>query len=127
MTAHLLTIPNRHSTECGDPAIDIEGKFVSYFTSRNRDQWVFVGDYGTMQVKLYGGDVGWDQVVELSADQMISPYMHSEDELFWLMSCWMSFRRITSEEFYRDFDVHHAAWQRGMEARMKAIWESTAI
>lgn len=90
MAEAMLTIINKHTTECGTPpsvsnaASDV---YVGYFENRFGEQWVFTFNRKTCEATLRGGDVGWENTYPVR-DGRVEELILGQDELAWLAACW---------------------------------------
>jgi hypothetical protein len=65
----LLTIRNHHALASGDPPIIEDTKsdqYIGYFENTYGEQWVFTRDRMTGVATLRGGDIGWNQVIDVT-------------------------------------------------------------
>lgn len=82
---------NIHAAGCGEPPaitnVDSARYYHGYFEGASGDQWVFLYDRQTGKGTLRGGDVGWDEEVEV-VDGTAPELILDEKEWFWLKNCW---------------------------------------
>ena len=89
MTEPLLRIRNNHSVACGDPPIvnsDDPDVYVGYFENPFGEQWIFTYDRTSHKAELRGGDIGWDDAVEVKDDGGAELTL-GHDEQLWLYVC----------------------------------------
>jgi len=85
-----LRVFNQHSTHCGTPpSISNEppALYVGYFENRYGEQWIFTFDRPTGEARLWGGDIGWDDVRTVR-DGRVEGLILAEEEIAWLQACW---------------------------------------
>jgi hypothetical protein len=102
MSATVLTIKNNHGTDSGDPPnLKIEQSYTSYFENVHREQWVFQCDYGTGKATLYGGDIGWDNLVPVDIHSNIpaKEIVLCLEERVWLIVCCLVARKIVDHRY----------------------------
>jgi hypothetical protein len=90
MSKPLLTIPNHHTDDCGDPPHIVDDDpdvYIGYFANPYGEQWVFLYNRTSRQASLRGGDAGWDEVHEVR-DGVAAGLILSRDEALWLAACW---------------------------------------
>jgi hypothetical protein len=89
MSEPLLKIHNYHTPACGDPPI-IDGetgnKYVGYFENPFGEQWIFTFDYDNGTAILRGGDVGWNEVFDVT-DGSTGDLILGRAEQWWLQAC----------------------------------------
>ena len=93
----ILVIRNHHSESCGvAPSIDgkVGSVYVGYYENVHGEQWVFSFDRKSGKTTLRGGDVGWDEVLEV-VDGHVSGLILTEDERLWLQACWSASHKQT--------------------------------
>jgi hypothetical protein len=89
MSEPLLTIRNHHVPGSGDPTpIDSESgnQYIGYFENAHGEQWVYVFDRVQEVATLRGGDIGWDNAVEVKDDGGAELTLGHEEQL-WLYVC----------------------------------------
>ena len=89
MSEPLLTLRNHHSLECGDPPI-VDGEsgnnYIGYFENPHGEQWIYIFDREREVATLRGGDIGWNEALEVTADGAADLTLGREEEL-WLNAC----------------------------------------
>jgi hypothetical protein len=87
----LFQVENVHSPKCGKPpAIPSLGHgryYHAYFQSTYDDQWLFQYDRTKKKALLYGGDIGWENPVEILPGGAVDLTLSTEERL-WLAACW---------------------------------------
>ena len=73
----LVTSPNRET-------------YVGCFEDSNGDQWLIEIGRRLGEGKLYGGDIGWDEPVDLIEDVMGGELILGSDVANWINVCWKS-------------------------------------
>lgn len=89
MSDPLLRISNHHALASGDPPIVDDTKrdqYIGYFENAYGEQWVFIRDHATGVATLRGGDIGWNQVVDVS-DGSTGNLTLNTNEAMWLQCC----------------------------------------
>jgi hypothetical protein len=84
-----LTVYNQHAAPCGVPPHVLGGAgrgYVGYFENSFGEQWIFTFDRETQQGLLRGGDIGWDQVCEVTGGR--ADVRLGQEETLWLAACW---------------------------------------
>ncbi len=69
MSDPLLKISNHHALASGDPPIIDDSKpqqYIGYFENMFGEQWIFTRDRSTGEATLRGGDIGWNQVIDVT-------------------------------------------------------------
>lgn len=116
----MLTIKNHHVEDCGQPPqFDTDGKYVCYHENTYGEQLVFIADHQTKQARLWHGDLGWDEVREISPDCMIPAMMLADDEKIWLISCWMSFLNMNFQQVLDAYNEHAKQMARSFSTELK--------
>ena len=88
MSAPFLTIRNNHTASGGDPPIvDNTANYVGYFENRHGEQWTFEYDREAGSATLRGGDIGWNNPVEVRDGTAVGIILQN-DEAAWLRACW---------------------------------------
>jgi hypothetical protein len=99
-SALVLSVENVHTESCGLPPAIAKGqdddRYVGYFENRYGEQWVVEIDREAKTGVLRGGDIGWDQRVELRNGGVLDILL-SRDEQAWLVACW---RAATGEALH---------------------------
>jgi hypothetical protein len=89
MSDPLLSIRNRHILGSGDPPIfnnDDPNVYTGYFVNEHGEQWIFTYDRSTTEAVLRGGDIGWNNPVEVVGGKPADLIL-SETEALWLHAC----------------------------------------
>lgn len=97
MSKPLLTIPNRHTDDCGHPPNIVDDDpdvYIGYFANAYGEQWVFQYNRASRQGSLRGGDAGWDEVHEVR-DGVAAGLILSRDEALWLAACWSAATQLS--------------------------------
>lgn len=96
----VLTVANRHIKGCGKPPeLVAGGKYVAYFENQLGEQLVFTYDWHKKEGKLWHGDVGWDQPIDVYGGSAIDTIL-SEEERTWLQLVWeVATKQPVSAEF----------------------------
>ena len=90
MSEPLLCIRNHHALASGDPPIvrgDDPNLYIGYFENVHGEQWIFAFDRQLGKGELRGGDVGWNEVFDVS-DGTVPGLVLSDAEAQWLRACW---------------------------------------
>ena len=85
----VVTIRNAHVPACGLPprVENGENRYIGYFENVHGEQWVFTFDRLTGRGTLCGGDIGWENPVEVIEGQT-EDLILSIAESLWLTACW---------------------------------------
>lgn len=84
----VLTVANRHVKGCGKPPeLVAGGKYVAYFENQYGEQLVFTYDWRKKEGKLWHGDCGWDQPIDVYGGRTIGTIL-SKEEGAWLQLVW---------------------------------------
>ena len=98
MSAPLLQIRNRHTPASGDPPIvdaDSDNKYIGYFENQYGEQWIFTRDRETGVAILRGGDIGWNEQVDVTDGN--TELVLSTEERHWLQACLLASQRRNLE------------------------------
>ena len=83
----ILTIKNRHIPGCGVPPTleQTPSVWLSYFENEHGEQWLFRYDRSTQAWQVWGGDLGWNCLLDTSG--RLSDVVLGFAEQLWLQSC----------------------------------------
>lgn len=69
MNKALFSVPNHQCEDCGEPPVlppsEARGFYRSYFENCHGEQWIFLVNQDTKEIKIHGGDCGWQQPMRL--------------------------------------------------------------
>jgi hypothetical protein len=85
----LLKIRNHHALVSGDPPIIEDSKpnqYIGYFENMFGEQWIFTRDRATGIATLRGGDIGWNNAIDVT-DGSTGDLTLNATEAHWLESC----------------------------------------
>jgi hypothetical protein len=85
----MLTIQNHMVKHCGTPP-DLKPEtaaFISYFQNIYGEQWVCRYEVGHPHAQVWGGDIGWETVLELQSDGTVPDLVVQPSEACWLYAC----------------------------------------
>jgi len=95
MSEPLLKISNHHIAGSGDPPIIDDcnrDHYIGYFENLFGEQWIFTRDRKTSVATLRGGDIGWNELIDVTEGS--SPkLMLNATEQQWLQSCLTASRK----------------------------------
>lgn len=86
---HLVPTASDHRVASGDAPIIEDSKpepYIGYFENMFGEQWIFTRDRTTGVAKLRGGDIGWNQEIDVS-DGTIGDLKLNPSEAQWLECC----------------------------------------
>lgn len=89
MSDPLLKISNHHVAACGDPPIVDDSKadqYIGYFENAFGEQWIFTRNHSTGVATLRGGDIGWNQQIDVT-DGLSGDINLNATETQWLECC----------------------------------------
>ena len=87
----LLQIDNVHVTSCGaPPSLDADDTYVGYLENCYGEQWVFIGDRESGTATIRGGDLGWEEEVQVSVESPCPNMILNDAEKFWIITCFMA-------------------------------------
>jgi hypothetical protein len=89
MSDPLLKISNHHAPASGDPPIIEDSKaeqYIGYFENMVGEQWIFTRDRATGVATLRGGDIGWNQEIDVT-DGTTGELTLNASEAQWLECC----------------------------------------
>ena len=90
MSEPLLRIENHHAAACGDPPIvnsDDPDLYLGYFENAHGDQWIFSFHKKSHRAELRGGDIGWNDGIEIKNGELSAELVLSPSETQWLKAC----------------------------------------
>lgn len=99
MSDPLLKISNHHAVASGDPPIIEDSKpeqYIGYFENMFGEQWIFTRNRATGFATLRGGDIGWNQEIDVS-DGSIGDLKLNPSEAQWFECCLMASGVATSD------------------------------
>jgi len=85
----LLKISNHHMLASSDPPILDDSKadqYIGYFENIFGEQWIFIRDRETGIATLRGGDIGWNNQLDVT-DGDIGDLALNSSETQWLECC----------------------------------------
>lgn len=94
----LLKICNHHVLASGDPPIIDHSKadqYIGYFENMFGEQWIFTRDRATGVATLRGGDIGWNQEIDVT-DGATGELTLNASEAQWLECCLLASGTIAS-------------------------------
>lgn len=89
MSDPLLKISNHHALASGDPPIIDDTnprQYIGYFENMFGEQWIFTRDRESGMATLRGGDIGWNQEIDVS-DGTTGDLTLNANEALWLECC----------------------------------------
>ena len=88
MSEPLLAIRNHHAPASGDPPI-VDGQsgntYIGYFENPHGEQWIFTFDRDSGVATLRGGDIGWNEPIEV--EDSVGGLVLGQEERLWLQAC----------------------------------------
>jgi len=92
----ILTIYNKHVTQCGTPSAisnNSPDTYVGYFENSFGEQWIFTYDRKNGTGVLQGGDADWQNAYPVH-EGTVPHLVLSHDEIAWLHACWTAATRF---------------------------------
>lgn len=91
-TDTVLHVRNYHVAGCGTPPnikrSGESGLYVGYFEGLSGDQWTVEIDRQAATGTLRGGDIGWNERIQIADDRIDTDLIVNDDEFAWLAACW---------------------------------------
>lgn len=100
MADPLLKISNHHVPASGDPPIvdgEVGNQYIGYFENSFSEQWIFTYDYTTRSATLRGGDIGWNEKIDVTNGCPDNLILGQEEQL-WLKACMLANQKQRTAE-----------------------------
>ena len=69
------------------------------------EQWVFIGNRATGKVTIRGGDLGWEHVLEVSAEKPCPDVILNASERMWVITCFMALTGLSFDEVTKRYNA----------------------
>ena len=99
MSDPLLKISNHHAVASGDPPIIEDSKpeqYIGYFVNMFGEQWIFTRNRATGVATLRGGDIGWNQEIDVT-EGTTGELTLNATESQWLECCLLASGTVASK------------------------------
>jgi hypothetical protein len=68
------------------------------------EQWVFIGDPGSGEAVIRGGDVGWETEHKITLKNPCPNMILNEPEKLWLITCFMGMSHTSFDEVVTNYN-----------------------